>query len=45
METLEQLDFLRTRCCEMYQGFLFGKPIPLREFEAQLQLQVPEASA
>lgn len=35
VETVEQLDFLRSHGCAMYQGFLFGKPLPLDAFEAQ----------
>lgn len=35
VETVEQLDFLHRHGCAMYQGFLFGKPVPLGEFEAQ----------
>jgi EAL domain-containing protein (putative c-di-GMP-specific phosphodiesterase class I) len=37
VETVEQLDFLREHGCPMYQGFLFGKPMPLDEFEAQFK--------
>ena len=35
VETVEQLEFLRAHGCTMYQGFLFGKPMPLDEFEAR----------
>lgn len=37
VETPEQLDFLRAHGCAMYQGFLFGEPLPLDEFEAQFR--------
>lgn len=32
VETAEQLDFLRARGCESYQGFFFAKPMPLDLF-------------
>ncbi len=32
VETAEQLDFLRTRGCESYQGFYFAKPMPMDQF-------------
>lgn len=32
VETLEQLEFLRNNGCEVFQGFLFGKPICQDEF-------------
>lgn len=32
VETAEQLEFLRTRGCESYQGFYFAKPMPLDQF-------------
>ena len=31
VETLEQLDFLRTLGCEEFQGYLFSKPVPAAE--------------
>ena len=34
VETNEQLDFLRTRRCELMQGFLVSRPVPASEFEA-----------
>ena len=37
VETQEQLDFLRAHGCLMYQGYLFGKPVPLEEFESRYQ--------
>ena len=37
VETNEQLDFLKTTDCDMIQGYIFSKPIPVHEFEKQLQ--------
>jgi diguanylate cyclase (GGDEF)-like protein/PAS domain S-box-containing protein len=36
VETSEQYRFLRTLGCDLYQGYLFGKPFPPEEFEATL---------
>jgi diguanylate cyclase (GGDEF)-like protein/PAS domain S-box-containing protein len=36
VETSDQHDFLKQRGCNDHQGFLFGKPMPLEEFEASL---------
>jgi len=36
VETEGQLTFLKHQGCEIFQGFYFGKPTPLTEFEAQL---------
>ncbi|MDD2700917.1 MAG: EAL domain-containing protein [Sideroxydans sp.] len=33
VETDDQLAFLRQYGCNRYQGYLFGKPVPLAEFE------------
>ncbi|MFN3983970.1 MAG: EAL domain-containing protein [Rhodocyclaceae bacterium] len=33
VETLEQRDFLARQDCRAYQGYLFGRPLPIREFE------------
>ena len=34
VETEAQREFLRRNGCNAYQGYLFGKPVPLSEFEA-----------
>jgi EAL domain-containing protein (putative c-di-GMP-specific phosphodiesterase class I) len=36
VETREQFEFLKDNGCLYYQGFLFGKPLPVREFERLL---------
>lgn len=33
VETKEQLDFLKTHHCDIYQGFYSSKPLPAAEFE------------
>jgi diguanylate cyclase (GGDEF)-like protein/PAS domain S-box-containing protein len=35
VETEEQLRFLELQGCHLYQGYLFGRPVPLADFEAQ----------
>jgi diguanylate cyclase (GGDEF)-like protein/PAS domain S-box-containing protein len=37
VETEAQREFLDKRGCHAYQGFLFGKPIPVAQFEVWLQ--------
>ena len=37
VETQEQRDFLDRNGCTLYQGYLFGKPMPLDEFEKKLE--------
>ncbi len=37
VETDDQLAFLRQYGCNRYQGYLFGKPVPLAEFERLCQ--------
>jgi len=36
VETEAQLAFIRRHECMAYQGFLFGKAVPVEEFEASL---------
>jgi diguanylate cyclase (GGDEF)-like protein len=36
VETIEQRDFLELHGCKLCQGYLFGRPMPLSEFEAWL---------
>jgi EAL domain-containing protein (putative c-di-GMP-specific phosphodiesterase class I) len=36
VETQAQRTFLQANGCSMYQGYLFGKPVPLEEFHAML---------
>ncbi len=33
VETKKQSDFLKSVCCDMAQGFLYSKPMPVPEFE------------
>ena len=33
VETDEQREFLNRLGCHAFQGFLFGRPLPLKEFE------------
>ncbi|HTY98269.1 MAG TPA: EAL domain-containing protein, partial [Rhodocyclaceae bacterium] len=33
VETEEQRAFLQARACRLYQGYLFGRPVPVAEFE------------
>ncbi|MFA6972584.1 MAG: EAL domain-containing protein [Gallionella sp.] len=37
VETQAQCDFLEGAGCLRYQGYLFGKPVPVEQFEAQLK--------
>jgi EAL domain-containing protein (putative c-di-GMP-specific phosphodiesterase class I) len=36
VETVQQRDFLEDSGCYTYQGYLFGKPVPVDEFESTL---------
>ncbi len=36
VETEEQRSFLERSGCQVYQGYLFGRPVPIEEFEASL---------
>lgn len=38
VETLEQMTFLCESGCLNYQGYLYGRPMPIAEFEEQLTL-------
>lgn len=38
VETKEQLSFLINYGCKHFQGYLFGKPVPIELFEAAVQL-------
>jgi diguanylate cyclase (GGDEF)-like protein len=37
VETEDQRQFLLDRSCTHYQGYLFGKPVPIEQFEALLR--------
>ncbi len=37
VETEQQLDFLRHNACAAFQGFLFGRPVAIDEFERLLE--------
>ena len=37
VETAAQRDFLATQNCDAYQGYLFGKPMPIDAFEKHLK--------
>lgn len=39
VETQAQQDFLARNGCVLYQGYLYGKPIPLAEFKVRLEQQ------
>ncbi len=36
VETENQLQFLQEKGCNQYQGYFFGKPVPIEQFEASL---------
>jgi EAL domain-containing protein (putative c-di-GMP-specific phosphodiesterase class I) len=36
VETAGQLGFLRLHGCEGFQGYLFGRPVPVEEMDAFL---------
>ena len=44
VETREQLQWLDDGGCDEYQGYLFGKPMPIEGFEAALSEQVRQAA-
>jgi diguanylate cyclase (GGDEF)-like protein/PAS domain S-box-containing protein len=37
VETQAQRDMLKHKGCQRFQGYLFGRPVPIEEFEALLQ--------
>jgi diguanylate cyclase (GGDEF)-like protein/PAS domain S-box-containing protein len=37
VETAEQLQILQQNGCECFQGYLFGKPVPIEQFERALR--------
>ena len=39
VETLEQKEFLALHGCHLYQGYLFGRPMPVAQLEALLNTQ------
>jgi diguanylate cyclase (GGDEF)-like protein/PAS domain S-box-containing protein len=39
VESEAQVDFLRSKCCNEGQGYLFARPMPVAEFEALAGLQ------
>jgi diguanylate cyclase (GGDEF)-like protein/PAS domain S-box-containing protein len=41
VETAEQLNFLRENGCDAYQGFLYSRPLPAREFQKLLPRPKP----
>jgi EAL domain-containing protein (putative c-di-GMP-specific phosphodiesterase class I) len=45
VETEVQAAFLRKEKCEELQGYLYGKPMPAREFEARYLIEREESDA
>lgn len=39
VETAIQRDFLRRHGCDQFQGYLFGKPAPIEEWDEFLALR------
>jgi EAL domain-containing protein (putative c-di-GMP-specific phosphodiesterase class I) len=37
VETDEQRQFLLNNCCTHFQGYLFGRPVPIEQFDALLK--------
>ncbi|HEY8118313.1 MAG TPA: EAL domain-containing protein [Methylophilaceae bacterium] len=44
VETEEQYKFLKEHECNLFQGYLFGKPVPIEEFEAIIKKPVPHSA-
>ena len=42
VETIEQLDFLQNKKCDLMQGYYFSRPVPLEALEKQLLDRVNE---
>jgi diguanylate cyclase (GGDEF)-like protein/PAS domain S-box-containing protein len=42
VETREQLEFLRREGCELYQGYLYSRPLPAAEIEPLLEKQAAQ---
>ncbi|HZV99352.1 MAG TPA: PAS domain S-box protein [Methylophilaceae bacterium] len=42
VETRQQLEFLRSHDCDMYQGFLVSPPLPAEEFCELLSQEIPK---
>jgi diguanylate cyclase (GGDEF)-like protein/PAS domain S-box-containing protein len=45
VETAAQRDFLLAHGCHAFQGYLFGRPLPVREFEAKVLAALIAAEA
>ncbi len=43
VETLEELDFLRSHDCDEAQGYYFSRPVPAEQFAKLLGTSLPEA--
>ena len=44
VETEEQYKFLKEHQCNLFQGYLFGKPVPIEEFEANIKKSVSDSA-
>jgi EAL domain-containing protein (putative c-di-GMP-specific phosphodiesterase class I) len=45
IESAAQFDFLKNNGCRTFQGYLFGTPMPLEEFEGMLDRTRQAATA
>ena len=45
VETPAQLAFLEATGCRIFQGYLFGRPMPLADFELSVVAPKPQATA